>query len=921
VSDRHSGLCYFDTIQFTHSIGLGPPYHRRRSRTSVRNKRAPKRIALPNRDTDQLHWRRKRLTQPAPDPGRQRLGAGLKESIPKDLNHVVQVLLVERAPNEPLEEVIQRRKIHDKAIHRIGRSRDHHLHAEIMGVRGSQRTKGPGIGLGAPVLSAVGMRGAKADDTMEIKRGHRGRMDRVDGFRLLYRARDNFAPLSPECSMASSLTPFFNPKGIAVIGANRRPGTIGWQIVDNLLRHGFHGAVYPVNPAARAIHSIPAWRSVLEIPGDVDLAVIVVSKELVLDMVEDCAARGIRNVVVISAGFRETGAEGAERERQLVERIRALGMRLVGPNCMGVLSTEPDISMNATFAPTMPPAGQVSFLSQSGALGVTILDYAAEYGIGIRHFISVGNKPEVSGNDLLEYWESDPDTRVILMYLETFGNPRKFTRIARRVARKKPIIVVKSGRSRAGARAASSHTGALSGWDAAADALLAQCGVLRANSVEELFDLAMAFGTLPLPRGKRVAILTNAGGPGIMIADAFESEGLEVAEFSEATLEGLRALFPEEASVRNPVDMIASATPESYQKALSLVLQDEGVDAVIAAFVPPLGVRQQQVAEAIIAGARTRPDRPVLAVLMGREGLPTARPELRAAGIPAYIFPESAARALGALHRYARWQERPVQAPSRFPVDAPRVTRILDQAQAEGRTRLLETEGYAILEAYGIPVVPHTLAEDPEAAVAAFHALGGRPAVLKVVSPDVSHKTEMGGVLLDLRTEAEVRDGWVTLRERLATHAPDATLSGILVSPLAEDGREMILGMSLDPSFGPLLVFGLGGIYVETFKDVALRVPPVTALEAHEMIRELRSFPLLQGVRGEAPTPLEPVVEAIQRLSQLVLDHDRLAGIDINPLLAGETGVMALDARVLLQTPGAISSRSAPWMARSASSP
>jgi acetyl coenzyme A synthetase (ADP forming)-like protein len=710
--------------------------------------------------------------------------------------------------------------------------------------------------------------------------------------------------------MPSSLTPFFQPRGIAVVGANRRPGTIGWQIVDNLLRHGFEGAIFPVNPAARAIHSIPSWRSVREVPGDVDLALIVVPKHWVLDVVEDCAARGIRNVVVISAGFRETGPEGALREKKLVERVRALGMRLVGPNCMGLLNTDPGVAMNATFAPTMPPAGHVSFLSQSGALGVTILDYASEYGIGIRHFISVGNKPEVSGNDLLEFWETDPETRVILMYLETFGNPRKFTRIARRVSRKKPIIVVKSGRSRAGALAASSHTGALGGWDAAADALLAQCGVLRANSVEELFDLAMAFGTLPLPRGNRVAILTNAGGPGIMIADACEAEGLEVAEFTSETREGLRALFPEEASVRNPVDMIASATPESYEKALSLVLQDEAVDAVIAAFVPPLGVRQQQVAEAIIAGAQTRPDRPTLAVLMGREGLPTARPELRAAGIPAYIFPESAARALGALHRYARWVERPVQAPSRFAVDASTVTRILDAAARDGRTRLLETEGLAALSAYGIPVVPHTLATTPDEAVAAFHAMGGKPVVLKIVSPEVSHKTEIGGVLLDLRTEEEVRTGWTTLHERLRTRAPNASMVGILVTALQDGGREMILGMSLDPSFGPLLVFGLGGIYVETFRDVAMRVPPVTALEALEMISEIRSFPLLQGVRGEPAVPLEPVVESIQRLSQLVLDHDRIAGMDINPLLASEEGTMALDARILLQSSGSRGSTS-----------
>jgi acetyl coenzyme A synthetase (ADP forming)-like protein len=702
--------------------------------------------------------------------------------------------------------------------------------------------------------------------------------------------------------MSTSLAPFFRPRGIAVIGASRRRGTIGWQIVDNLVRHGFEGAIFPVNPSARSVHSIPAWRSVREIPGEVDLAVVVVPKDAVLDVVEECGARGIEAVVVISAGFRETGEVGAARERALVERVRALGMRLVGPNCMGVLNTDPAHSMNATFAPTMPPEGKISFLSQSGALGVTILDYAAEYGIGIRHFVSVGNKPEVSGNDLLEYWETDAETRVILMYLETFGNPRHFTRIARRVSRRKPIIVVKSGRSTAGARAATSHTGALAGQDLAVDALLAQCGVLRANSVEELFDLAMAFGNLPLPKGKRVGILTNAGGPGIILADACEAEGLEVAELSEETRSQLRALFPEEASVRNPVDMIASATPEIYREALEIVLGDPGVDAVIAAFVPPLGVRQADVAEAIVQGARKRPDRATLAVLMGREGLPAGRAELRAAGIPAYIFPESATRALGAMVRYARWVERPVQAPVRFPADSDRVREILDRVEAEGRSRLLEPEAYAVLRGYGIPVTPHAFATSAEEAAEAFRTLGEGPVVLKVVSPDIVHKSDIGGVLLDVRDADAVRRGWEEMMAGVAARVPEADLRGVLVSPFRRGGREMILGVTLDPTFGPLLMFGLGGIHVETFRDVAFRVPPVTELEAHEMMREIRSFPLLQGVRGEAPVPLGRVAEAIQRLSQLVLDHDRIAALDMNPFLATSREVLAIDARIALTT-------------------
>jgi acetate---CoA ligase (ADP-forming) len=697
--------------------------------------------------------------------------------------------------------------------------------------------------------------------------------------------------------MPSSLTPLFQPTSIAVIGAGRTPGTVGWQIVDNLIRHGFQGAVYPVNPSARFVHSVPAWRSVREVPGDVDLAVITVPKELVLDAVDDCGSKGVPAVVVISAGFREVGEEGARLEARLMQRIRLHGMRLVGPNCMGLLNTDPAHSLNATFAPTMPPPGGVSFLSQSGAMGVTILDYAAEYGIGIRNFISVGNKPDVSGNDLLEHWEQDPGTLVILMYLETFGNPRHFTRIARRVARKKPIIVVKSGRSLAGARAASSHTGALAGRDSTVDALLAQCGVLRADTVEELFDLAMAFDTQALPQGNRVAIVTNAGGPGIIVADACASEGLAVAEFTPESLERLGRVFPEEASVQNPVDMVATADAESYRIALEIVLQDPGVDAAIAAFVPPLGVRQADVAGAIVKAAQAHPRTPVMAVLMGRDGLPEGRAQLKRAGIPAYIFPESAVRALAAMRRYQAWLERPVQAPARFPVDDAAVRNILDRAEREGRPHLLEPEAYEVLAGYGIPVTPHRLVTSEEAAVTAAAELGGA-VVLKAVSPDILHKTDVGGVVLDLRDEAGVREGYRRLQDRVAARAPEADLRGILVAPFRTAGRELILGMSTDPTFGPVLAFGLGGIYVETFRDVAFRVPPLTLQEAQEMIREIRSFPLLQGVRGEEAVCLDTVAEAIQRLAQLVLDHDRIRAIDVNPFLAFPQGGVALDARI-----------------------
>jgi acetyltransferase len=697
--------------------------------------------------------------------------------------------------------------------------------------------------------------------------------------------------------MVSSLDPLFRPESIAVVGASRNPGTIGYQIVENLVRHGFKGVVYPVNPNAAAIHSIRAYPRVSDIPDPVDLAVIVVPKELVLDVAEECGEQGVKAVVVISAGFKEVGGEGVTREAALLAAVRRYGMRLVGPNCMGLMNTSRDVSMNATFAPTMPPTGATSFLSQSGAMGVTILDYASEYGVGIHQFVSVGNKPDVSGNDLIEYWEDDPGTRVILMYLESFGNPRRFTPIARRVSRKKPIAVVKSGRTEAGARAASSHTGALAGTDMAIDALLAQCGVLRAQSVEELFDMAMAFESLPEPAGNRVAIVTNAGGPGIIIADACESLGLDVVELSPNTQAGLREVFPAEASVRNPVDMIASATGKSYEVALRMVLNDPGVDAAIAAFVPPLGVRQTDIASSIVSATAGRRDKPVLAVLMGREGLPEGRAQLKEAGIPAYIFPESASRALAAMHRHRQWTERPVEEPENFPVDRRAVELILDRVQATGRTQLTEVEALKVFKAYGVPTIPYRVAHSQEAAMEVAEELG-YPVVLKIISPDIVHKTDTGGVRVDLRSPEEVADGYRSIVNTVRELHPHVQMEGVLVESYLRGGREVIIGMSTDLRFGPVLMFGLGGVYVEALKDVAFRIQPVTQTDAEEMIRSIRGFPLLEGIRGEVGSDLGALAEVIQRVSQLVGDHDRIVELDINPFLAFPEGGMALDARV-----------------------
>lgn len=693
-----------------------------------------------------------------------------------------------------------------------------------------------------------------------------------------------------------TLDPILRPESIAVIGASRRPGTIGYQIVDNLVRHGYQGVVYPVNPKARAIHSIAAFGSVLEIPGPVDLAMVVVPKEHVLGVVDECGEKGIRGLVVISAGFREVGGKGARLEDELLERVKTYGMRLVGPNCMGVLTTSPELSMNATFAPSMPPAGPVSLMSQSGAMGVTILDYAAEYGIGIHDFVSVGNKPDVSGNDLVQYWGEDERTRVILMYLENFGNPRKFNRLARRITKTKPVIVVKAGRTGVGARAASSHTGALAGADVAVDALLGQSGVIRVDTVEDLFDLAMAFDELPVPRGNRVAIVTNAGGPGIIIADACESRGLDVAPLSDSTQASLREVLAEEASVRNPVDMIASATPESYRLVLDRVLADDGVDAAIAAFVPPLGVRQEHVAQAIV-GARKGQEKPVLAVLMGRQGLPQGRAELHEAGVPGYIFPESAANALAAMYRYRQWLERPEGTFREFDVDREGVAGLLEQARASGTEHLTGPDALAVFKAYGIPVLESRIVSSREAAAQAATELG-LPVVMKIESPDVVHKTDVGGVVVDLRDAEEVRVEYDAMVNRVRNARPDADIRGVLVQPFVRGGRETIIGGTTDPTFGPLLMFGLGGVYVEALKDVVFRVHPLTDLDARQMVQSIRGYRVLQGVRGEPPSDEEAIIEVIQRVSQLMGENPEVRELDINPFLVRERGGVALDARI-----------------------
>lgn len=664
------------------------------------------------------------------------------------------------------------------------------------------------------------------------------------------------------------------------------------------MEYEFNGKIFPVNPGADVIHSIKCFPSVSSIPDPVDLAVIVVPKQQVLEIVDECGQKGIRGLVVITAGFKEVGGEGKVLEQRLKEKVRVYGMRMIGPNCMGIINTDLMVRENCTFAPTEPFTGNVAFMSQSGALGVAILNISRKVNLGFSYFVSMGNKTDVSGNDLLEYWEHDPRTEIILMYLESFGNPRKFTQIARRISRQKPILVVKSGRTSQGARAASSHTGAMAGMDIAIDALLDQCGVLRVNTVEELFDVAIGFSNNPLPRGKRVAILTNAGGPAIMATDACVSAQLTMAEFSETTRTTLKSFLPAEASVLNPVDMIASANKESYAFCLETILKDEGVDVVIVTFVPPIMVNPIDIVQAI-EQVRKRYVKPILGVVMARDEFFEQINRVVPDHLPLYLFPESAARTLSAMVRYSRWRSRPHSEVRRFDVDQKRTKSVMASAKAARRSQLTIVESMQILRAYGIPIARYALARNRDEILASAREIGF-PLVLKVVSSKLTHKTEVGGVVVDLRTEEEVLAALDKMEGPLRSRGVENEIDGYLIQEMVRGGKELILGMTLDSHFGPLLMFGLGGIFVETIKDVVFRITPITELESQEMIRQIRGYALLEGVRGEPAVDLCLLSECLQRLSQLVSDFDEILEIDVNPFLASaiSQNSKALDARI-----------------------
>src|SRR5262245_37143862 len=692
-----------------------------------------------------------------------------------------------------------------------------------------------------------------------------------------------------------TLDAIFRPRSIAVVGASRQPNTIGHTIAWNLIRHGFAGRLWLVNPSAESVHSSKCWPDVRAVPDDVDLAIVAVPAARVLDVARACGEKGVRGLCVISAGFRETGPKGAEAERELVAIARRHGMRVIGPNCMGVLNAEPAVRMDATFARTFPRAGHVGFLSQSGAMGVTILDHAEDLGVGIRMFASLGNKADVSGNDLLEYWQDDSETHVALMYLESFGNPRKFIRIARRFTRTKPIVCVKAGRTAEGGRAAASHTGALAGSDVAVDALLEQTGVLRVASVGEMFDVAQALVTQPLPAGERIAILSNAGGPAILATDFLVEQGLRLAELSKATQDALRALLVPEASVANPVDMVASAGEREYAAALPLLLADPGVDLVITIFVPPVTHDPVGVARAIFEASRGS-RKPVLGCFMARRTVVEEIKRLDSAWFPLYDYPEDAVRAAANLLHVRRLRDDDLGEPARFEVDRDAVTRILFAKAQAGGGWLPGTEAFAVLSAYGIPCAPVASAGNADEAVAAARRLGG-PVALKLDGEAFLHKSDVGGVALGLSGDDAVRSAAHRLEKAAKAAAPDAPFR-LLVQRMARRGVEMLLGVRSDPVFGPLVAVGFGGTHVEILRDVTFGLVPLTPVLAGRMIGRLRGARLLEGPRGEEPVDRAALTEALLRLSQLVEEQPGIVEAEMNPVMARPDGVEAVDARV-----------------------
>ncbi len=700
--------------------------------------------------------------------------------------------------------------------------------------------------------------------------------------------------------MRHELDYIFRPSSVAVIGASTQKGTIGRETLHNILTAEFNGKVFPVNPKAPVIHSIKSYSTVLDVPDAVDLAIVIVPKPAVKEVVQQCGEKGVKGLVVISAGFSETGHEGRLAEIEIVDICHKYGMRLIGPNCFGVVNTDPGVNLNATFGKTFPKIGNVGHITQSGAMGEAIMSQAKELGIGFSMIASIGNKADISVNDILLYMKDDPRTDVILLYVENFGNPRHFTQIAREISRIKPIVAVKSGRTKLGAKAASSHTGALADVDVGVDALFEQTGVMRVDTVEELFDVAVALSNQPVPKGNRVVVVTNAGGPGILATDALVNNGLDMPQFSSSTIKELKKFSAANASFANPMDMVAGARGLQFRLTLEAVEKDDRYDTIMPIFVPPITIDQMDVAVNIHA-ALEKTDKTVLSCFFGAGEGSKAMEYLKGHGIPVYIFPEAIAKTLGTISQYRQWLDKPVGKVRTFKVDAEKVQRIIDRNLKGQDGAIVGEQAIEILNAYGIPAAGYRFAATAKEAAEVAGDIG-YPVVMKVNTPAILHKTELKAVIVDLRSDKEVRNAFQELQKRVGKLKRGEKFT-VAMQKMLQGGVEVVIGMTTVPSFGPLMMFGLGGIYVEVMKDVAFRINPLTDENAKEMIRSLKSYPLLTGFRGAEPVDVALIEETLLRLSQLVRDFDAISEIDINPFICSpeRNNCKAVDARFIIK--------------------
>jgi len=683
----------------------------------------------------------------------------------------------------------------------------------------------------------------------------------------------------------TELQAFFKPKSIAVIGASRKEGSLGWVFFDKLLHFGYNGKIFPVNPQATEINNIPCYPAVEEIPEVPELAVILVKKELAIEAVESCGKKGIKNIIMITAGFREIGGEGITREARLLTVIKKYGMRMIGPNCMGIINTDPEVKMNASFSPTEPFVGNVAFVSQSGALGVAVLEMSKMLHLGFSLFISEGNKADLIDSDFLEFLATHDHTQVIALYLESIEDTPRFRKVVSQVSRQKPVIVLKAGSSEIGAQAASSHTGALASSDRATDALFQQCGLLRVHTIENMFHLALAFSNQPCPKGNRIAVITNAGGPAILATDAIDHYGLSIAQLSEKTKDQLRKFLPEEASVNNPIDMIASANETTYQQVLQQVLKDQNVDAIIIIIVrPPVNTTPEMIAEKFKEVLQKRSDKPIFIVLMAKKDEVSGLPVFRDLHLPVYSYPEAAAYSVASLLKYQQRRQKPVSKIKKYSVERRSLNHLFESAEMERREYLRTLEIFSLLQAYDFPLAAGTIIQSSAEAVDFYHKLN-QPLVLKIEAEEIIHKSDSGGVKIDLKNPEDITHAFETIMTNAQKITSPEKIAGIFAQEMISGQHELALGMKRDPNYGPLIMFGMGGIFIEIFNDVSFRIAPLSENDAREMIQEIKGFRILQGFRGNPPIDLEIIKESLLKLSQLSLDWPQISELDLNPFI------------------------------------